>query len=148
MGITHKKLVVLLLIPFLITFAFGLNLKVSAFDLFGRACNGNQVQGGINDGRAKKVKSPVCTSNNEASGSNKKDNVVLDTIHQAINIVAVVTGLAAVLMVVIAGFSYATAGGNSEEVKKAKNRILWAAVGLIIISLAWTITSFITDKVL
>jgi amino acid transporter len=142
MGITHKKLVVLLLIPFLITFVFGTNLKVSAFDLFGRACNNNKVQGG--NGK----QSPVCKSNNDASGSNKKDNVVLDTIHEAINIVAVVTGLAAVLMMVIAGFSYATAGGNAEEVKNAKNRILWAAVGLIIISLAWTITSFITDKVL
>jgi cytochrome bd-type quinol oxidase subunit 2 len=142
MNFSFNKLALLLAIPFLFAFVLGPSLKVSAFDLFGRTCNKNSVEGG--NGK----QSSVCEANNKSKNSNGKDNVVLDSINKAVNIVAVVTGMMAVIMIIIAGFTYATAGGNAEETKNARNRILWSAIGLAIISLAWTITRFITNEVL
>jgi hypothetical protein len=56
--------------------------------------------------------------------------------------------LFAVIMIMIAGFTYVTAGGNSEDTKNARNRIIYAGVGLVVIALAWTITRFITNEIL
>jgi cytochrome bd-type quinol oxidase subunit 2 len=142
MNFSFNKLAILLVVPFLVAFVLGPNIKVSAFDLFGKTCNNNSVEGGNGN------QSSVCETNNNSKNSDGKDNVVLDSINKAVNIVAVVTGMMAVIMIIIAGFTYATAGGSAEETKNARNRILWAAVGLAIISLAWTITRFITNKVL
>jgi cytochrome bd-type quinol oxidase subunit 2 len=135
-----KALSALIVIPLLVIFFS--SSQVSAFSLFDRSCNGGKVQGGNGS------TSPVCESNHNSKNDNNYNNVVLSTLNDAINIIAVVAGLAAVIIIIVAGFTYATAGGSAEETKNARNRILWAAVGLVIISLAWTITRFITDKVL
>jgi cytochrome bd-type quinol oxidase subunit 2 len=129
-----------IIIPLLILVSGG--VQVSAFSLFDRTCSGGKVQGGNGS------TSPVCESSHSSRNDNGYNNVVLSTLNDAINIMAVVAGTAAVIIIIIAGFTYATAGGNAEETKNARNRILWASIGLVIISLAWTITRFITDKVL
>jgi hypothetical protein len=137
-----KLLMALLVLPLLIVF-FSANVhKVSAFNLFNRACNGDNVQGG------NKNSSSVCKASNESKGSGQNNNVVLHTLNVIINIVATVAGVAAVLVIVIAGFTYTTAGGSADETKNARNRIIYAAVGLVIIMFSWTITHFILTEVL
>jgi hypothetical protein len=136
----YKQLSAFIIIPLLIILSS--SVQASAFDLFNRSCSGDKVQGG--NGSA----SAVCTSNNNSGKDNGYNNVVLNTINDAINIISLIAGAAAVLMILVAGFSYVTAGGNTEETKKARNRIVYAAVGLAIIAFAWTITRFITDKIL
>ena len=44
--------------------------------------------------------------------------------------------IVAVLMIILAAFSYLTAGGDEEKVKTAKNRIIYAAVAIIVALLA------------
>ena len=53
------------------------------------------------------------------------------------------SGAIAVLIIVIAGFYYVTSAGNAEIVKKAKNAILGAVVGLLVIAMAFAITQFV-----
>jgi hypothetical protein len=136
-----KYFLCLIIIPLLLV-VFSGGYKASAFNLFNRSCKGDSVEGGNGSS------SPVCTSNNNSKNDNKYNNVVLNTINDAVNIVAVVAGLVAVIMIMVAGFTYVTAGGNAEDTKNARNRIIYAAVGLVIIGFAWTITRFITDKIL
>ena len=54
----------------------------------------------------------------------------------------------AVYFILLAGFSYFTAGGNPEKIQKANTSLLWAfvaiAIGLISVGAAQIITSFIT----
>jgi cytochrome bd-type quinol oxidase subunit 2 len=142
-----KYFLSLMFIPLLVVIFSG-GYKVSAFSLFDRSCNGNKVQGGINAEPGKDVTSPVCTSNNNSKNDNGYNNVTLNTINDAVNIVTLVAGLFAVIMIMIAGFTYVTAGGNSEDTKNARNRIIYAGVGLVVIALAWTITRFITNEIL
>lgn len=42
-------------------------------------------------------------------------------------------------------FQYMMAGGNKEELAKARSRITWAIVGLMIILLAFSITKFAAE---
>ena len=52
-------------------------------------------------------------------------------------------GVAAVIVIVVAGIMYSTSGGDSGKVAQAKDAILYAVVGLVVIILAFTITGFI-----
>ncbi len=52
-------------------------------------------------------------------------------------------GAIAVLVIVIAGIYYATADGDAAKIKQAKNAILYAVIGLVLVMAAFTITSFI-----
>ena len=51
----------------------------------------------------------------------------------------------AVGFIIYAGIQYATANGDMNKVIKAKNTIIYAVVGLIIVLLAAAITFFITQ---
>ena len=66
------------------------------------------------------------------------------------NIVKVILGFLGVVMVIIvvyAGFLWMTAGGDSDQVKKAKDWIINATIGLLITIAAYTISGFIINKV-
>lgn len=63
-----------------------------------------------------------------------------------LNTVYVWAGIIAVLIIVIAGFLYVTADGDSSQIKRAKDAILGAAVGLIVIIMAFVITQFVVGR--
>lgn len=77
-----------------------------------------------------------------ANGS--KLNDVLKTI---INVVSLIVGVLAVIMVIFGGFRYIASGGKEESVKGAKNLILYALIGLVIVALAQIIVHFVLNKV-
>ncbi|MBI2007965.1 hypothetical protein HYS85_01880, partial [Candidatus Saccharibacteria bacterium] len=77
-------------------------------------------------------------------------------INKAANIIAIISGVAAVIIIIIGGIMYATAGGaavgqragdSPNRAKKAQAAITGALIGLVVIALAWTITRFIVDRV-
>ena len=53
-------------------------------------------------------------------------------------------GLIAVAFLIYAGVLMVTAGGNEEQVNKAKKIIMYAVAGIIIILLSYTIVTFVT----
>ena len=64
-----------------------------------------------------------------------------------LNIFLAVMGALALLMVVIGGFRYTIASGNSDSVSEAKRMIIYSIVGLVVIALAGSIVNFVLDKV-
>lgn len=54
-------------------------------------------------------------------------------------------GLVAVAFLIYAGVLMVTAGGNDEQVTKARKIITYAAVGIVIILLSYTIVSFVSQ---
>jgi cytochrome bd-type quinol oxidase subunit 2 len=64
-----------------------------------------------------------------------------------INVISVIVGVVAVLMIIAGGFRYMTSGGKEESVKGAKNMILYAIIGLVIVALAQVIVHFILYRV-
>jgi len=63
-----------------------------------------------------------------------------------INIFSLVVGVVAVIMIIVGGLKYITSGGDSGNVTGAKNTILYAVVGLIIVALAQVIVKFVLTK--
>jgi hypothetical protein len=72
---------------------------------------------------------------------------VSDTIEQVINIFSWIVGVAAVIMIMIGGFRYVTSQGDSNNVSAAKNTILYAVIGLVVVALAQIIVRFVINKV-
>lgn len=63
-----------------------------------------------------------------------------------INILSAVVGIIAVIMIIVAGLRYVTSGGKEEGVKGAKNTILYAIIGLVVVALAQLIVHFVLNK--
>lgn len=65
------------------------------------------------------------------------------TVLNILNLVLGLLSLVAVVMIIIGGFTWLTAGGNEEKVDKAKKIISAAVIGLIIVLLAWAVVIFV-----
>ncbi len=63
-----------------------------------------------------------------------------------INVISVIVGVIAVIMIIFGGFRYITSGGTSEKITSAKNTLLYAIIGLIIVALAQVIVKFVLNK--
>jgi cytochrome bd-type quinol oxidase subunit 2 len=71
-------------------------------------------------------------------------NSIITTI---INIFSLVVGIVAVIMIVVGGFKYITSGGDSGNITSAKNTIVYAVIGLVVVALAQFIVQFVLNKV-
>lgn len=70
-------------------------------------------------------------------------------IKRVINVFSVVIGSIAVIMIIIGGFRYIISGGDSSATKSAKDTIMYAVIGLVIVLFAQVIVIFVisnTDK--
>jgi len=63
-----------------------------------------------------------------------------------LNIFSWVVGIVSVIMIIMGGFRYITSGGDSGKVTSAKNTIVYAIIGLIIVALAQVIVAFVVNK--
>lgn len=72
---------------------------------------------------------------------------VNSTIKLIINIMSLVVGVVSVIMIIIGGLKYITSQGESSNTAGAKNTILYAIVGLVIVALAQVIVAFVLNKV-
>lgn len=68
------------------------------------------------------------------------------TVKTIINIFSVIVGAVAVIMIIWGGLKYVTSGGDSGNVTSAKNTIIYALVGLVVVALAQFIVQFVLDK--
>jgi hypothetical protein len=61
--------------------------------------------------------------------------------------VYIVAGIVAVIAIIYGGVRYTTSGGDAGNVKSAKETILYAIVGLVVIIMAAAITDFVIKNV-
>ncbi|MDP3244638.1 MAG: pilin [bacterium] len=67
--------------------------------------------------------------------------VIVDTVMS-------ITGIVFLAIVVFSGIQWMMAGGNQEDVAKAKKRIVNATIGLVIVVGAWAIINFILTSLI
>lgn len=82
----------------------------------------------------------------ECNGAGTAENDVNNIITIAINIFSGVIGIAAVMMILYAGFKYVTAGGDSSKIQSAQHSIIYAIVGLIVVALAQIVVRFVLSQ--
>jgi hypothetical protein len=98
-----------------------------------------------------KSKQYACQGIGLATGSNGcgngEETRVTDLMATVVNVLSVVVGIAAIIMIVIAGFKYITSGGDSNKVASAKTTLIYAIVGLIVVALAQFLVHFVLKSV-
>jgi TRAP-type C4-dicarboxylate transport system permease small subunit len=96
-------------------------------------CSGSNLQFTDNPGQCSAASSDATT----------KINNLVKTI---VNLLSAVVGIVAVIMIIVGGFRYVTSGGNDTSVTAAKNTILYAIIGLVVVALAQIIVRFTLSK--
>lgn len=98
-----------------------------------------------------KSRDQVCTGIGIGGGTGGCDTnagaQVGNAITSAINLLSLIIGLLAVIMIVFAGARFITSGGDASKVAGAKNAIIFALIGLAVVALAETIVHFVLTAV-
>lgn len=76
----------------------------------------------------------------------KAGTTVDGLIKTGLNILSVIIGVAAVIMIIIGGFKFVTSQGESANIASARNTILYAIIGLVVVALAQFIVFFVLAK--
>jgi len=84
----------------------------------------------------------------EQMGDNYNVNFLNTRIGSIIGIALSFIGVIFLILMIYAGISWMTASGNQEKVTKAKDLIINAIIGLIIVLAAYAITSFIGNRLM
>lgn len=101
---------------------------------------GTTLQQGVCGGADLSLTSKSCTDTTSTTKVNQM-------ITKIINIFSIIVGVIAVIYIIIGGIKYVTSGGEANNITAAKNTIMFAIVGLIIVALAQIIVRFVLNKV-
>ena len=82
------------------------------------------------------------------SGFSKTPYDINALVGNIIQVILGFLGIIFVILIIVSGYQWMTAGGNSDTIKKAKDRMINAVIGLIIVLAAYSITWFVVDVVL
>lgn len=118
-------------------FAFSLPVLIPAASY---ACSNIQNEIGTGAGEAtSEVAASQC-----GTGSNITQGIggVAKTV---VNILSIVVGIIAVIMIIYGGLRYITSGGESGNVSSAKNTLLFAIIGLVIVAIAQIIVHWVLN---
>lgn len=80
----------------------------------------------------------------EAAGCNENDakDKLPSTIQNILNVIIGISSFIAVVFIIIGGIQYMTSAGDGGKVKKARETILYAVIGLIVCALSFAIVNF------
>jgi cytochrome bd-type quinol oxidase subunit 2 len=80
----------------------------------------------------------------DSATANSEINSIIKLV---INIFSLIVGLVSVIMIIVGGLKYITSGGESSNISSAKNTIVYAIIGLVIVALAQFIVHFVLGKI-
>lgn len=123
---------------FIMAAPLAMSATVSAASIDQNSINGNLCAGSNGDLSG--------NANNSNCAGSEPQNRVSHLITVIINIISAVVGIIAVIMIIVAGLRYVTSGGKEEGVKNAKNTILYAIIGLVVVALAQLIVHFVLNQ--
>lgn len=79
-------------------------------------------------------------------GSTQSEDTVRSLLRTALNILSWVVGVVAVFMIIIGGFKFVTSGGDANNTKSARDTIIYALVGLVVVVLSQIIVRFVLKE--
>jgi len=85
----------------------------------------------------------VCPAGSTDPICKDKDADIMVSVRSIVNTLLYVLGAVAVLVIVVAGIMYVASGGEAATVKKAKDMILYAVVGIVVAMLSYAIVNFV-----
>ncbi|MGH7237633.1 MAG: pilin [Candidatus Saccharimonadales bacterium] len=65
---------------------------------------------------------------------------------KAANVIAILGGIIAVIMIIVGAIMFAASGGDSKTVETGKNMIVYSLIGIVVIALAYVIVRFVIGR--
>jgi cytochrome bd-type quinol oxidase subunit 2 len=127
-------LIIGLVATMLLTLSLSLPVYAQGNDIIGGLCQGAELEF---------TENPTGDCNDGGDATQKLN----DLTRSVINLLSAVVGVIAVIMIIVGGLRYITSGGNDTSVTSAKNTILYAVIGLIIVALAQVLVRFTLSKI-
>ena len=126
------------LLAFVSVFMFTMPMLVpataSADDIANGLCNGASLQADTTQ---------PCDSASQTDANDRINHIIT----VVINAFSLIVGIAAVIMIIVGGLKYIISGGEAGNVTSAKNTILYAIIGLVVVALAQFVVKFVLNKV-
>jgi hypothetical protein len=69
-----------------------------------------------------------------------------DLLANGLNLMYFLAGTVSVIVIIIAGIMYVSSSGDAGRVTKAKNLLMYAVVGLVVVLVAFIVTNFIIAR--
>ena len=113
-------------------------MAFAASDIQNSLCQGTSL------GAPSATGSGSCSAQQGTGSTDPVANLIKDVI----NIFSWVVGSICVIMIIYGGFRYVTSGGNDSNISGAKNTIIYALIGLVIVALSQVIVYFVLGKAL
>jgi len=66
---------------------------------------------------------------------------------KAVHVIAIVAGAAAIIMIILSGLRYVLSEGDPAKATQARNGLIYALVGLVVIIVAQTLVVFVLTKI-
>ena len=101
-------------------------------NLNGSLCAGTKISLGNPD--------DTCKTGNEGQ------TAVNGAVKLGLNLFSAIVGIIAVVMIIVAGIQYITSSGDSGKATNARNTILYAVIGLVVVALAQIIVKFVLER--
>ncbi len=86
------------------------------------------------------------SGNNDCGPPDQANTSVSNIVQTVINLLSLLVGVVSVVMIIIGGFKYIISSGDSNNVNSAKNTVLYAIIGLVIVALDQVIVRFVLHK--
>ncbi|MBT5338508.1 hypothetical protein HN858_02815 [Candidatus Falkowbacteria bacterium] len=80
------------------------------------------------------------------AGYASSDKNLVEIVGNVVKIVLTLLGVVVLVIIIYAGFLWMTAGGNEDQVKKSKQWLINAVIGLALILAAYAISSFVVQN--
>jgi hypothetical protein len=107
----------------------------------GCSTTGNNVAQGVNEATTGSSSAGNLCSSTGVSNSN-----VGTAAREIVTLFSIIVGVVSIIMIIYGGFRYITSGGDSGRVGNAKNTLIYAVVGLVIVALAQLIVHFVLNQ--
>ncbi len=104
---------------------------VSATNIQGNICGGTNAS----------------ASDSQSCQTGAANTQISNLMTRIINFFSLLVGIVSVIMIIIGGFQYVMSNGDSGKISTAKNTIIFALVGLIIVAMSQFIVHFVLGKV-
>lgn len=141
-----KRLLVAAMVATLVVLAFGfLAPAVQAESPQQLACEGAggswDYPPSSSDPTQQDTSQPKQCNNGASNGPS-----VSDTIKAVINIMLFAVGVIAVIVIVVSAVRFVNSGGDTQQVSKAKDAVIYALVGVVIAASAFAIVNFVLGQ--
>lgn len=87
----------------------------------------------------------ACTADTTGNGGSAVQTSIASLASTVVKLFSLIVGIISVIMIIFAGFRYITSGGDSGKVGNAKNTLVYAIIGLVIVALAQLIVHYVLN---